>query len=55
MTVYDQEFLGSLLVELGVITAAQINDAIEERERTGNRSGTFWSSSASSARKTCST
>jgi len=39
MTVYDQEFLGSLLVELGVITAVQLNDAVEERERTGKPLG----------------
>ena len=39
MTVYDQEFLGSLLVELGVVTSAQLNDAMEERERTGRPLG----------------
>jgi type IV pilus assembly protein PilB len=39
MTVYDQEFLGSLLVELGIVTSAQLNEAIEERERTGKPLG----------------
>ena len=39
MAVYDQEFLGSLLVELGVITGEQLNDAMDERERTGKPLG----------------
>ncbi len=39
MVVYDQEFLGSLLVELGIITSAQLNEAMEERERTGKPLG----------------
>ncbi len=39
MTVYDQEFLGSLLVELGIINQAQLEEAIEERERTGKPLG----------------
>ena len=39
MTVYDQDFLGSLLVELGIITSTQLNEATEERERTGKPLG----------------
>jgi len=39
MAVYDQEFLGSLLVELGIITGEQLNDAMDERERTGKPLG----------------
>jgi type IV pilus assembly protein PilB len=39
MTVYDQDFLGSLLVELGIITSAQLGEAVEERERTGKPLG----------------
>jgi len=39
MTVYDQEFLGSLLVDLGIVTSAQLKEAIEERERTGKMLG----------------
>ncbi len=39
MTVYDQDFLGSLLVELGIITSTQFGEATEERERTGKPLG----------------
>jgi len=39
MTVYDQDFLGSLLVELGIITSGQLNEATDERERTGKPLG----------------
>ncbi|MBN1916702.1 MAG: type II secretion system ATPase GspE [Verrucomicrobia bacterium] len=39
MTVYDQEFLGTLLVELGIVTSAQLKEAVEERERTGKMLG----------------
>jgi type IV pilus assembly protein PilB len=39
MTVYDQDFLGSLLVELGIITSNQLKEANEERERTGKPLG----------------
>ncbi len=36
VTTYNQEFIGSLLVEKGLITQAQLDEAIEERERTGD-------------------
>jgi type IV pilus assembly protein PilB len=36
VSTYDQEFLGTLLLEKGIITKQQLDEAIEERERTGN-------------------
>jgi type IV pilus assembly protein PilB len=36
VSTYDQEFLGTLLVEKGLITQEQLEEALEERERTGN-------------------
>ncbi len=36
VSTYDQEFLGTLLVEKGLITQEQLDEALEERERTGN-------------------
>jgi len=35
VTTYDQDFLGTLLHEKGLITREQLEEAIEERERTG--------------------
>jgi type IV pilus assembly protein PilB len=35
VSTYDQEFLGTLLVEKRLITSEQLEDALEERERTG--------------------
>jgi type IV pilus assembly protein PilB len=39
MTVYDQDFLGTLLVELGIVTHGQLTEALDERERTGKTLG----------------
>jgi len=36
VSTYDQEFLGTLLVEKGLITQEQLEEALEERDRTGN-------------------
>ena len=36
VSTYDQEFLGSLLVEKGLISQEQLDEALEERQRTGN-------------------
>ncbi len=36
VSTYDQEFLGTLLIEKGLITQEQLEDALEERDRTGN-------------------
>jgi type IV pilus assembly protein PilB len=36
VSTYNQEFLGGLLVEKGLITQEQLEDALEERERSGN-------------------
>lgn len=36
VSTYDQEFLGTLLVEKGLITQEQLEEALEERGRTGN-------------------
>lgn len=35
VSTYDQEFIGTLLVEKGIITQEQLDEALEERERTG--------------------
>ncbi len=35
VSTYDQEFIGTLLVEKGVVTQEQLDEALEERERTG--------------------
>ena len=39
MAIYDQDMLGSLLIDQGVITKAQLDEALEERERTGQPVG----------------
>lgn len=36
VSTYDQEFIGTLLVEKGLITQEQLEEGLEERERTGN-------------------
>ena len=36
VSTYDQEFIGTLLVENGLITQEQLEEALEERDRTGN-------------------
>ncbi len=36
VSTYNQEFLGTLLLEKGLITQDQLDEAVEERERTGN-------------------